>query len=82
MSTAVRDGIRSELVAIFADIFEYEGPVEADTSPDEVERWDSLSHIALVRTLEQTFDITLGMDEMLEMRSVRDIERVLARHGV
>jgi acyl carrier protein len=52
------------------------------TSPDDVERWDSLQHIALVRTLEMTFSIQLSMDEMMEIRSVSDIENVLRRHGV
>ncbi|KAB2849904.1 MAG: acyl carrier protein [Hyphomicrobiaceae bacterium] len=82
MTVAEANAIRSEIAAIFADVFEYDGALDAATSPDHVARWDSLSHIALVRTLEQTFDITLGMDEMLEMRSVADIEAVLVRHGV
>lgn len=74
--------LRSELASIFADVFEHEDLLEASTSAEDVARWDSLSHIALVRSLEQSFDITLSMDEMLEMRSVADIERVLTRHGV
>jgi acyl carrier protein len=82
MTAAVRGDVRAELAAIFADVFEYDGPIDAETSPDDVERWDSLSHIALVRVLEQSFDISLQMDEMLEMHSVRDIETILKRHGV
>ncbi|RTL68591.1 MAG: acyl carrier protein [Hyphomicrobiales bacterium] len=74
--------VRSELGVIFTDVFEYDEPLQASTSPDDVPRWDSLSHIALVRVLEDTFEITLSMDEMLEIRSVADIEAVLGRHGV
>lgn len=74
--------VRPELARIFSDVFEHDEPLEASTSPDDVSRWDSLSHIALVRSIEQSFDIALTMDEMLEMRSIADIERVLARHGV
>ncbi len=71
-----------ELVAIFDDVFQYVGPLSRDTSPDQVPRWDSLQHIALVREIEATFGISLSMDEMMEIRSVGDIEAVLRRHGV
>jgi acyl carrier protein len=71
-----------EIAAIFDEVFQYAGPITAATSPDDVERWDSLQHIALVQMLEATYAIRLSMDEMMEIRSVADIERVLHRHGV
>ena len=71
-----------EIVAIFEEVFQHTGVLSAATSPDDVERWDSLQHIALIRTLETTFAIQLSMDEMMEIRSVGDIENVLRRHGV
>lgn len=74
--------LRTEIASIFADVFEHDEPLEDSTSSEDVARWDSLSHIALVRSIEQSFDVTLTMDEMLEIRSVADIERVLTRHGI
>ena len=71
-----------EIAAIFAEVFQHTGPLTATTSPDDIGRWDSLQHIALVRALEATFSIRLSMDEMMEIRSVGDIEAVLRRHGV
>lgn len=71
-----------QLAAVFEDVFQHTEPLSPSTSPDDVSRWDSLQHIALVRSLEETFDIQLSMDEMMEIRSVRDIETVLQRHGV
>jgi acyl carrier protein len=84
MTIAVADSgaIRPEIVEIFADVFQHTGRLSATTSYDDVERWDSLQHIALIRTLEQSFGIALTMDEMMEIRSVGDIEAVLHRHGV
>ena len=70
------------LTTIFEDVFEHAGPLTRETSPENVARWDSLQHIALVRAIETTFDINLSMDEMMEMRTVGDIEAVLRRHGV
>ncbi len=83
MSAAVElIAVRPEIAEIFSEAFQYEGPITAATGPSEIERWDSLQHIALVRILEETFGISLSMDEMMEMRSAGDIEAVLARHGV
>lgn len=73
---------RSEIASIFDEVFQFAGPITLATSPNEVERWDSLQHIALVQMIEATFAIRLSMDEMLEIRTVADIERVLDRHGV
>ena len=56
-------------------------PLDRTTSPREVPRWDSLQHIALVSAIERAFGIALSMDEMMEMRSLGDIEAVLRRHG-
>ena len=43
---------------------------------------NSLQHMALVAAIEQTFGISLSMDEMIEIRSVKDICQILDRHGV
>lgn len=70
------------LAAIFEDVFQHTGLLTRTTSPGDVSRWDSLQHIALVRAIETTFDIDLSLDEMMEMRTVGDIEAILQRHGV
>lgn len=74
--------VRPEISEIFRDVFQHDGYLTFDTGPDDVARWDSLQHIALVRSIEQTFEISLSLDEMAELRSVGDIEHILKRHGV
>ncbi|HWK33329.1 MAG TPA: acyl carrier protein [Hyphomicrobium sp.] len=71
-----------EIAVIFDDVFQYTEPLTASTSPSDVDRWDSLQHIALVQAIETTFGIKLSMDEMMEIQSVGDIERILRRYGV
>jgi acyl carrier protein len=70
------------IATIFEDVFQHTDALTPETTPDNVERWDSLQHIALIRTIEITFAIQLSMDEMMEIRCVGDIENVLRRHGV
>lgn len=81
--TALQDAtVRSDVAALVADVFHYEGSLDRSTSPSEIGRWDSLKHIELIKALEDEFEISMTMDEMMEIRCVGDIERVLDRYGV
>jgi acyl carrier protein len=82
MQERVQVSLRKEVAAIFADVFKYTGPLTLDTGRQDVPKWDSLQHMALVAAIEQTFGISLSMDEMIEIRSVKDICQILDRHGV
>ena len=75
-------GVRPEIKGLFANVFKYDGDVSLATSRRDVPKWDSLQHVALVAAIEQQFDILLSMDEMVEIRSVKDICNILERHGV
>jgi acyl carrier protein len=74
--------IRPEIQGIFAEVFEYTRPLSTETSRENVPKWDSLQHVALVAAIEQQFGISLTLDEMVEIRSVQDVCNVLDRHGV
>ena len=53
-----------------------------DLAMKDVEAWDSLKHMELVVSLEETFSIELTFDEIVAMQSVREIKRVLRARGV
>lgn len=52
--------------------------VTDDLAMDDVDAWDSLKHMELIVALETTFDVQLTFDEIVAMRSVREIKRILA----
>ena len=74
--------VRPEIKSLFANVFNHEGDINMATSRRDVPKWDSLQHVALVAAIEERFGITLSMDEMVEIRSVKDICNILDRHGV
>ena len=45
------------------------------------EAWDSLKHMELVVAIETGYGLELSFDEIVAMKSVGDIRRVLAAHG-
>ena len=51
--------------------------IGADSSPDNIETWDSMQHLNLVLALEERFSIQLSPEEMEQMRSVGLISEML-----
>ena len=51
--------------------------ISLDTTPSEVPGWDSVGHLELASTLEQSFGINLDVDDLMEMENVRETVRVI-----
>jgi acyl carrier protein len=56
--------------------------IDDDACQATVAEWTSLNHIMLMAALEERFDTTLTMSEMLEMTGVREIVRVVAQRSI
>lgn len=53
-----------------------------DMSPDHVDNWDSFNGLMLVSELESTFGIRFTMQEVISVKTVREIKEALSKHGV
>lgn len=51
--------------------------VTLETSASDIPLWDSVGHLSLASSLEETFGITLDVDELMEMENVREIVRII-----
>jgi len=67
MTESVRNQIRDIVADLFLVPAEEIGPV---SSPDTIERWDSMQHLNLVLALEQAFGIQLSPEDIQEMTTV------------
>ena len=74
-------GVRTDVAALIRDVFSYQGPLRLDMLREEIPRWDSLRHVALVVAIESEFAVSLSMDEMHEIDSVHALQRVVERHN-
>lgn len=59
-----------------------EAKVTDDLAIHSVATWNSLTHIELVIMIEEQLQIQLTEDEIVAMRSVGDIKKILAQRGV
>jgi len=47
--------------------------IHPDMTANDVDGWDSLSHVNLITTIEAKFDIRFTQKELLKQRKVRDL---------
>ena len=74
-----RDDILTKVQEVFRDELEVEDLVLTDeTTADDVEEWDSLSHVQLVVALEKAFGIKFTSREILSWDNVGDLMDCIA----
>jgi acyl carrier protein len=56
--------------------------IEDTFGPDEIEDWDSLNHLDLVTELEETFEISLAVEDVSRMYTIGDIKKILRKYEV
>lgn len=53
-----------------------------EISQENLEAWDSMTHLILVTELEESYNIQIAEDDILAMKTVADIKNVLAKNSV
>lgn len=78
-----RDDIYTELNEIFADVLDIDDLSLTDsTTADDIEEWDSLSHIRLVVSIEQHYGFKFSTAEIEALKSVGDlVDCILQKAG-
>ena len=67
------------LDAILSEVFRIPQDELSDgLSMDDVQHWDSLTHMDLITSIEQGLNIQLTMDEIMMMKDVQTIRSIVA----
>jgi acyl carrier protein len=75
-----RDEVVTRLTQVFRDIFDDPDLEITDaTTADDIEGWDSLTHIDLIVQVEKTFKIKLSTAEVRGLKNVGDFIALIAR---
>lgn len=73
--------IVEKLQDIFREVFANDDLIlSIDMGTDDIEEWDSFAHILLTETVESTFNIKIGMDEVFKIRTVADFVDVIEKN--
>ena len=73
--------MEEKVLEILKNLFELD-TVDETCSQATCEKWDSMGQLNLVVELESEFDVTLEPEEIGEMKSYKDIVRLLTIKGV
>lgn len=69
-----KNQILADVQEIFRDVLDNEDiEINFETVADDIEEWDSLSHIQLIVAIEKHFKIKFNSKELMEWKTVRDM---------
>ena len=72
-----------KLLELMAELFKMQKKDISDSlSMKDLVVWDSLKHMELIVSIEQTFGIELTFDEIVSMTTVKIIKQVLKEKGL
>jgi acyl carrier protein len=68
----------NKLKSVFVSVFGISPKdINNDTTIENVENWDSLSHMNLIVALEEEFEIDFEEEEFVNMVSYAEIEKII-----
>jgi acyl carrier protein len=75
------ENILEELQTVFKQFFKNDLIIlKNETVADDIEYWDSLTHIELINTIEKQFNITFTFNEVLSFETVGEMIICIQNH--
>jgi acyl carrier protein len=72
--------IYEKLTAIFRDVFDEDGlSLTPETTADDVDGWDSLTHIRLVLAVSKTFGLKFSASEIGNLKNVGEFATLIEK---
>ncbi len=74
----MKNSTLNQLQEIFRFFFKNEAIIlSLETTAQDIARWDSLTHLDLINELENKFNITFSFEEILKMKKVEDLVKLI-----
>ena len=72
--------IKSRLEEVFKSVFDDEDIVLSDaTTADDIEGWDSLTHVQLIVAVEEEFKCKFSVSETMKLKNVGEFMALIQR---
>lgn len=67
-----------KLIEVFQDTFDMDrDEINTSLSTDDIDKWDSINHLALVMNLEDAFKIKFSPEEIPKLSSFQDVMNMI-----
>ena len=71
-----------KLYQIISKVFNVDSNrISDDTSPENLEEWDSFNFYVLLDEIEKGFDVKFNLDETLDIKKIGDLKKLLEKNG-
>jgi acyl carrier protein len=68
----------AQVQSIASDLFGVPaGQINAASSPETIETWDSVQHLNLVLALEEKFNLQLSPEEIEQMKNIGEVAKLV-----
>lgn len=75
--------MEEKLKMLMAELFKMEEDEITDSlTMKDTDGWDSLKHMELIVSIEESFGIELTFDEIVAMQNLKEIKRILRERGI
>ena len=72
-----------KLYQIISRVFNVDvSKINDETTPENLEEWDSFNFYVLLDELENEFNIKFDLDETLEIKKISDFRKIFEKHGI
>ena len=72
-----------KLYQIISELFSVDvSKIDDNTSPENLEQWDSFNFYVLLNEIEKQFNIKFDIDETLEIKKIGDFKVLLQKRGI
>lgn len=69
---------RDKLNSIFQEVFKDDSiQIKSETTANDVDGWDSFSHVILILAIEVGFNITFSVKEIMGFKNVGDLLKTI-----
>lgn len=73
-----KNEIFQKLQQIFREVLENDNlTIYENTKTSTIKGWDSLSHINIIRQIEKTFDIHFSIGEIVVLKTISDLIKLI-----
>ena len=52
------------------------------SGPKNIKNWDSFNGLVLIDEIENEFNIKFSLEEIIDLKTIKDIEKILNNHNV
>ena len=72
-----------KLTIAFSDALAIDpGAVKDSLTYQSIPEWDSISHMVLISRIEETFDVSIDTDDVIDMSSVAKAKEILKKYNI